>query len=541
MAMVHPLRVLRGLYLGRLTLAAGIFGGALLVWPRITPETTLIATLLLLVTLGVTLPSYWHTHVRGRAPGRGFLHAQAVFDTLLVTAVVHLTGGGESDFASLYILVLAVAALLLPLSGAMMIGALASLLYLGDLVWWHTAPPPATVFVQMGLFVLMALVAGALGDRLRKAGTALGEMASELRQLRLETDDILGAIETGVATIDADGRLVYLNAAGEALLGLSARDWRGRPVLAELERRAPGLGRMVEKTVETGTPLRRQELAGGPAAEGRVWGARTTILERDGRPWVTLVFQDITDGKRLEELDRQTARLQAVAALAASLAHEIKNPLASIRSAVEQLTADGLAAEDREVLQRLVLSESDRLSRLLSEFIEFSRVELRRREPVDLVAITQDAIRLVVQHPDGANGARVEFQAPDQPLLVDGDEDLLHRAVFNLVLNAVQHAGPEGAVRVELGSAAPRTLPPGVNLAAPVRLAVSDTGPGIKAEDRSRIFDPFFTRRKGGTGLGLALVHRAVEAHHGAIFVDNGPRGGAQFTMYLPGRPEEKG
>jgi two-component system, NtrC family, sensor histidine kinase PilS len=166
--------------------------------------------------------------------------------------------------------------------------------------------------------------------------------------------------------------------------------------------------------------------------------------------------------------------------------------------------------------------------------MEFSRVEVRRTAAVDLVALASQAIELVGQHPDRDEKTRIDFSRPAAAVHVEGDPDLLHRAVFNLVLNAVQHAGEAGTVTVEVDR--PVTFPPGVEVDDAVRLVVRDTGPGVREEDVPRMFDPFFTRRNGGTGLGLAMVHRAVEAHRGAILVDEAPGGGARFTIYLPAR-----
>jgi len=551
-ATVHPVRMLRWLYVGRLTLAAGIFGGAVGAWRETTPETTLLATWALLFSVAVTAGSIWYTRVKGRVPGQNFLYTQVLFDTLLITAIVHMTNDGSSVFAPLYILVIVAGALLLPLPGGLLTGALACILYLADLVLWYervgaggltvdvlglAVPEPlAGAILQILLFAIMALVTAAVGDRLRRTGSLLGEVESELRQLRLDTNDILAAIDTGLVTVDHEGRLVYMNVAAENVLGLQEWRWRGRPVLEELDRVAPGLGRIIGRTLEKRTPTRRSEIL-TPGTDGfRYMGVRTTILERAETPWVTAVFQDITESKQFEDLSRRAERLEAVAELGASLAHEIKNPLASIRSAIEQLNGDRLLPSDRDKLGRLVLTESDRLSRLLTEFMEFSRVELRRWGQVDMVKVTRDAIELVERHPDRHDTTSILFDAPPEAVAIDGDPDVLHRAIFNLVLNAVQHAGERGGVTVELRRINAPELPRGVRLKSPVRLSVRDTGPGIPVEDAKRIFDPFFTTRRGGTGLGLAMVHRAVEAHQGTILVDSGTDRGARFTIYLPSR-----
>lgn len=530
---VVPLRLLRWVYVGRLVLAAGIFVAAVLKWLVADPQSTLIATLVLVVAVTYTTFSAWWTEVLRRPAGPNFMYGQALVDTVLVTAVVHVTGGASSDFAPLYILVIAAGALLLPLPGGMLIGALSSLLYFADSVWGHAGPVPPQVLVQIGLFALIALATGYLGDRLRRTGAALGEVESELRQLRLDTGDILAALDTAVVTVDEEGRLSYMNAAASALLGLRSSEWLGRPVLEVLDRQVPALGSTIARTLRTRVPVRWFEGVRDARGRQRVVGARTTVLEREGAPWATIVAQDITDGKRLEEIKRRADRLEAVAELSASLAHEIKNPLASIRSAVEQLTRGTLDEDDQQVLEKLVLIESDRLSRLLSEFIEFGRAERRDPEPLDLAALVEHAVDLARQHPDAGETLTVELETPGTPVRASADEDLLHRAVFNLVLNAIQHAR-SGPVRVILDTHDDWQLPAGVKVENPVRLVVQNDGPGIPSADLPRIFDPFFTRRKGGSGLGLALVHRAVQEHGGTVLVDSPPEGGARFTVYLP-------
>ena len=533
--MVPTLRLLRWLYLGRMTLAAGIFGGALFTWRDTTPETTLLATLALLLSLASVIGGLWWTHGLNRAPSRTFLYLQVIFDTLLVTAIVHITTHADiSPFAPLYILNIATGALLLPLPGGMLIGALASVLYFADVVWLQPAAPSFEVLLQIGIFALTALATGALGDRLRQTGTRLGAAESELRQLRLDTNEILAAIDTGLITVDGAGRLVQANDAALMLLEMRPGERLDADIVEGLDRRVPGLGTLIRRTAATRVGVRRSELRVRRTDGDHYIGVRTTVLDREGVPWVTAVLQDITEGRQIEDLIRRAERLQAVAELGASLAHEIKNPLASIQSASEQLAEDRLSTTDRGVLRKLVVSESERLSRLLAEFMEFSRVELRKWSPLDMRDIAREAIELVQQHPDAEHGTKIDLTMSPDPLIVDGDHDLLHRAIFNLVLNAVQHSNGGGSVSVDLARAYEPDLPASVHLDAPVRLTVRDSGPGIEEKDVSHLFDPFYTKRDGGTGLGLAMVHRAVEAHSGAILVDGGLGSGAQFTVYLP-------
>lgn len=538
--------LLRWIFLGRLTLAAGIFVGVVLVWGRAQPDQTLIATVLFILALLVTGASFWWLVVLEGEPGENFSYGQIIFDALLVTGIVHITGGGESVFAPVYILVVTAGALLLPLRGGILLAILASILYLGDALWLHEEALTATLVLQLGLFALVALVTGWVGDRLRRAGVALGEVESELRQLQLDTSDILENVATGVLTVDGEGRMVYLNRAGEFLLGVDRKQWMGAPVLDVMEETAPGLGSLLHSSLENQVAFSRLKATTHQDGEEVTLGVSTTILDREGDgdpdsdpgPSVTALFQDISDQEELDALNWRNARLEAVAELSASLAHEIKNPLASIRSAVEQLTRPTLDESDRGTLRDLVVRESDRLSRLLSEFIEFSAVRMGSSEAVDLSALVQEAVAVVRQHPDSEKEVEIVCSGLGEPLFVAGDTDLLHRAVFNLVLNAVQFSEPGGEVNVALKTCAPGSNPRSTGIEDALRLSVRDRGPGVDPEEIGRIFDPFFTTRTSGSGLGLAMVHRAVEAHEGAVFVDQPPDGGTDFVIYLPGRGE---
>ncbi len=531
--------ILRWVFLGRLSLLAAIVVAA---WVGLagaegTDDALTVATVTLAVSVVFTAGSLLFLAMRAGTPSRTFRYLQVVFDVVAVTVVVHLTNGPASDFSPAYVLVIAEAALLLPLPGGVLAGLLSSALFGADALLLQEGGPTPALALQVGLFTVVAVAIGILGDRLRRTGMRLSRVQSELEQLRLDTSVILDRLATGVMTLDEGGRLAYLNPAGAKLLGIDPSDWASQAVVERLEAMTPGFGAVLRRSIEDGEPVRRFKSYLQRDGRRITLGISTTVMDRgEAGPFsATALFQDITDQEALMLLNRRADRLGAVAELSASLAHEIKNPLASIRSAVEQLSRGVADPGDREVLERLVLAESDRLSRLLSEFLDFSGLRMGRSEPVDFSTLVGRVVEVAKQHPEArGRGVSLEVDLPDSEARLVGDPDLLHRAVFNLVLNAVQFSGDAGRVEIDLRRVSGREVPGPPDASAAWRLRVRDSGPGIDVDVAQRIFDPFYTTRQDGNGLGLAVVHRAVEAHEGAVLVGDAPAGGAEFTLFLP-------
>jgi two-component system, NtrC family, sensor histidine kinase PilS len=548
------------MYLGRVATSGAIFVAAVLAWREADRGATLLASLLVTATLVFTLGSVAYSDFFRRTVGRTFLTAQAAFDLAVVTAIVHLTGGPSSQFAGLYILVIATAALLLLVSRALLIAALGCALYFGDVLVAQRATLDVWIWLQLGVFTTVALLSAYLAARLREARAGHVELAAELQQVRLQAADILHNIRSGIITVDPTGRLLYANPTASRLLGMSLEDRVGQPILPTLEPVAPVLARALERAAQDGSRVTRAEGTITVGARSFPIGLNTTVsdgpvadnggngdiapAEPDAANQVnsaTAIFQDISDQKRLDMLHMRAERLEAVAELSSSLAHEIKNPLASIRSAVEQLARSPRANSDEQLLASLIVRESDRLSRLLSEFLDFSRVRVTRIEPMDLVAVTRGAASLAAAHPDRPRDVTVDTVSNVPTLMVEGDEDLLHRAMFNLILNAVQASPAGGKVRVELVPLGVDEAPAGMTFdRGGVAVRVSDEGPGIPPEIRDRLFDPFFTTKAGGSGLGLPIVHRAIEAHRGFVFVDTDTRG-TRVTALLPTHQTDNG
>ena len=421
--------MLRVLYVGRLSLATAIFIAAIVVWRAADTTATLVATLAFVSALLFTGGSMLYSEQRARHPGDTFFYVQMLFDLLLVTTVVHLTqAGAPSQLAPLYILVIAVSALVLPPAGVLLIALLGDVLYFAVTIIDQATIFDLPVLLQLGIFGAVALGCGYIGARLRGANAGREEMAAELAAFRLREADI-------------------------------------------------------------------------------------------------------------ERLHTRAERLEAVAEMSASLAHEIKNPLASIRSAAELLAKVPGADDDTRTLTKLVQRESDRLSRLLSEFLDFARTGVTSVRRLDIIEIARHAAALVAAHPDKPQQVTIRELFPSTPLVVMGDDDLLHRAIFNLLLNAVQASPPGGEVRVEAVELAHHQLPPQAEhfSRGAIMLRITDQGRGIPDSVKDRLFEPFVTTKSGGSGLGLSIVHRAVEAHHGFILVDSQDQhGGTRFTVILP-------
>src|ERR1041384_5988910 len=475
-AVPSPKNLLRLVYLGRVSVAVAIYLAAALRVRFVAPLDILVTSIMLLGTMVFTGASYWHTHMQRREPGRTFLYLQGLFDVALVTTVVHLTGGAESDFWALYVPVIAVTAVLMPPASTALITVLVGLAYLADLLFGHHNPVSIGLWIQFGLFAVVAAVPAYFASRIKVIGA---EHAAELRQARLEAEDVLRNLRSGVLTVDSDGRLLYCNPAAEEILGASAEDLFGRPFLPELARISPEFWAAMAATARRGLRLRRVEaIVRRPDRTFPVGLTTTTIEGGDQTPRVTAIFSDISDSKRLEELHLRAERLEAVAELSASLAHEIKNPLASIRSSVEQLGRSKRANDDERFLSSLIVRESDRLSRLLTEFLDFSRVRVTEYRSLDLHAVAAAAVRLVREHPDCPPAGEVEIAGGATPM--EGDEDLLHRVVSNLVLNAVQAGGKDARVVVRTGRPGPQEVPGGAGIEHPGML----TGTGNRTEER---------------------------------------------------------
>lgn len=535
LAIPGPLTLLGGLLLARLVLVVlslvQAFDGQ-------RPDHSPALPLVEMIAVGAVLASIRLVQVlrRGVVPGPNALFVQSTIDLLVVTSLVSIVDReAATPVAALYVALVTLYALLLPVGRGLLAVAFGTGCYIAVTLRYGSGMPGSGFWTQVGVIAFVGGLIAVLGNRLASASRDQRELAMALQQARLEADEILATIQSGVITVDSDGALVFVNPRGRRILGGTPESFvAGRPVLETLRTRSRELHDAIQRGLVDGTRVARGEAA-VRRTDGSLFpvGLSTTTFRRPGsdRPLVTAIFTDISDLKRLQEFRLRAERLEAVAALSASLAHEIRNPLAAIRSAVEQLARSvDPDDDDDQVLARLVMRESERLNRLLSEFLDFSRVRATKFEPLDLLDVVQDVARIVREHP-AARGVAISVEGTSAEL--EADADLLHRIASNLILNAAQALDGRGTITVTVamnrdGDGAPATAE------RPVRLVIRDDGPGIPEAVRERLFEPFVTGRHGGTGLGLAIVQRAVSAHRGIILVDSAPGAGTTFSIFLP-------
>jgi two-component system sensor histidine kinase PilS (NtrC family) len=373
--------------------------------------------------------------------------------------------------------------------------------------------PGVTLWVHAAAFAATALLAGWLTAQLRVPGERLAASESDLADVTALHEEIVQSVTSGLLTLDGAGRITFLNRAGEHLAGLKAEVAIGQPVAGLF----PGFLSDARRgeTEWTGPDGRRLTLG---------FSSFPLAGPRGGARGQAVIFQDLTQLRAMEETVRRSERLADLGRLAAGLAHELRNPLASMSGCVELLQATpGLRPEEARLLA-IVLKEAGRLDQLVTRFLAYSRPSAPRLAATDLARVAGEVAEALARDPAAA---QVRFQLQLAPATVACDPDQLRQVIWNLLLNAVQALGGQpGTVRLA-------TAPEG----AGVQLIVEDDGPGIAPGAAAHLFDPFFSTKPDGTGLGLATVHQIVGAHHGEVGVEPAMPHGARFVVRLPARP----
>jgi two-component system sensor histidine kinase PilS (NtrC family) len=503
--------------------------------------------LFLLIGLSYGLNILWTLTLKWTERFRGIVDVQLACDALTVSGFIAVTGGITSYFAALYVLPIAAASSVQFRRGGMMIATLSALLYVGIVLvqyyglapllgfrflsYESILPPPRIVAYTTGLnvflFFSIAFLSGSLADRLQRAGARLERASSEIADLQAFNQHVIDSLSSGLATTDHQGRIITFNRAAEAITGLQALSVVGRRIEEVLELPAsvaseliklagPGRGRRVESPYVTGDG-RHIEL-GFTATQLRTPGGNAGLL---------FAFQDVTDIKKLERDARLKQRLAAVGEMAAGIAHEIRNPLASMSGSIQILRQELPLTDEQAQLMDIVLRESERLNDTIRSFLAYARPQRFSIARLDVCRVLNDTAVLLRNSSDVLEGHVIDVRVPPGEVAFEADENQIKQIVWNLATNGLKAMRSGG--RLTLGARVERE-----GGQECVVLEVADEGVGIPAEELDAIFQPFRGNFAKGTGLGLSIVHRIVSDYSGEIQVSSTPGRGTTVNVRLP-------
>jgi two-component system sensor histidine kinase PilS (NtrC family) len=515
-----------------------------------SPDAFPVEPLFLLIGLTYFLNILWTLSLRWAERHRWLVDIQLACDALIVSAFIGVTGGITSYFAALYVLPIAAASSVQFRRGGMMIAILSALLYVGivltqyfefaDMLGVHVLthgvllPPPRIAAYMTGLnvflFFSIALLSGSLADRLQRTGARLERASSQIADLQAFNQHVIDSLSSGLATTDLEGRILTYNRAAEGITGHPALSVIGRRieevldlppnVAADLNLGGLGRGRRIETAYKTGDG--RQIALGFTATHLKTPGGNAGLL---------FAFQDVTDIKRLERDARLRQRLAAVGEMAAGIAHEIRNPLASMSGSIQILRQELPLSEEQAQLMDIVLRESERLNDTIRSFLAYARPQRFATAHLDVRRVLSDAALLLRNSAEVHEGHVIDVQLPASEVAFEADENQIRQIVWNLATNGLRAMKNGG--RLTLGAAVEDGIGDKGDC---VVLEVSDEGVGIPAEELDAIFQPFRGSFAKGTGLGLAIVHRIVSDYDGEIQVSSTPGRGTTVNVRFPVR-----
>ncbi len=493
------------------------------------------------------LSAVWVVTLRQAGRHAWLVDLQLACDTVTVSAFVWMTGGISSVLASLYFLPIIGVATLRSRRGAMLMATFAAVLHAALVMvqyaaaqsplWslWPTISsgtvPPLpvaeyTVAINTAGFFAVAWLSGSLAERVRRADVKLADASAEIADLQAFNQHVIDSLAMGLVTTDLAGRVLTFNRVAEAITGHAAESARGGDVAGLLQLPPPFAAKLSDLPARTSaradfryTRTDGTELDIGLAATGLVTSA--------GHSGFLFTFQDTTAPRRLEREARVQQRMAAVGEMAAGIAHEIRNPLASMSGSIQVLRSELSLNPEQAQLMDIVLRESARLNETIRSFLAYARPQRVSVDRIDVRRILEDAALLLRNSADVEAHHRVEVDSPASPVWCVADEGQIRQIIWNLATNGLR-AMPGGG-RLLLSSHEGTAQHEAV-------ITVRDEGVGIEEADLDAIFQPFHGSFMKGSGLGMAIVHRIVSDHGGEIRVTSHPGAGTTVEVRLPGR-----
>jgi two-component system sensor histidine kinase PilS (NtrC family) len=475
---------------------------------------------------------------------------QLGLDAVLVSAFISVTGGITSYFSSLFLLPIIATSTVRFRRGALQVATFTTVLYLTmvlaqylqldtPLTSWLFSPStelPGLRFAQYTMainlfgFFAVALLAGSLAEGLRSADARLERASLQIADLRAFNEDVINSLLSGLITTDSQRRVMTFNRAASVITGVPGPQAFGRDA-AELLQLTPrdqaelqllGPARSLRIDLEYRTSDGRHIDIGATA---------TTLAFPDGRTGFLFAFQDVTGVRRLERDARLQQRLAAVGEMAAGIAHEIRNPLASMSGSIQVLRQELPLSEDQALLMDIVLRESERLNDTIKSFLAYARPQRLAVARLDVRRVVQDTALLLRNSSDVRDDHVVDVDVPGEPVWYEADENQIRQIVWNLATNGLRAMASGGRLVLSAHDEPDR------DGGAFLSLTVRDEGCGIAADQLDGLFQPFRSSFEGGTGLGLATVHRIVTDYKGHVHVSSTTGAGTTVHVRLPFDP----
>lgn len=471
-------------------------------------------------------------------------YAQIVWEALFVSILVVLTGGISSTYAFLFNLAIINASFLFGRREAYYTAGFCGIIY-GSIIDLHYFGRLENLGLVKGLgdsyginyvfslistnllaFFLTAMLTGYLAERARKSETALKEKEIDYEELETLNSLIVSTLDSGLVTINSQSRIRVFNRYASELTGIDQESAYDQ----DLSGIIPGID-LSSLAAQSETRTEILYLAGN-GLKKNLSVKYAPLCDKEGSVLGAVIdFKDLTEIREMETRLKKADRLAAIGELSARIAHEVRNPLASISGSVQLIAESGnVPAGDKKLLE-IVLRETWRLDNMLSEFLQYARPLPPNRNWFSLNLLIADIISLLKG--DVRFFSIIIFNRITEQIEIFADRDQFHQVLWNLILNAAEAITNGGEIFIDMswGGAVKKTHPDSGKF---LHLTVADTGSGIAVKDMDLIFEPFFTTKQGGSGLGLASVYRILEAHNGTISVDSNPGTGTAFNIILP-------
>ncbi len=489
---------------------------------------------------------------------RRFIFLQTVIDHLFITGLIYFTGGKESFFPITYIFSIIGSSFIFYRRGAFFSASLSTFLYGLILVlqlyrWINPLGRPAfydpsqifySLILYMATFYIVAFLSSIISEELKKKKGELIQKQFDYKQLEAFNRNIIQSLDSGLMTINLSGKINFLNRTAEKILNRNNDQLKDVSIYDLFPKIDEAINEVERKSSDPSPEYQRYQtlLSNDGGREIYLGFSMSPLTDADGSLiGHTLIFQDITKFKEMEDQMKRLDKMGAIGLLAAGMAHEIRNPLASLSGSIQMLKADLRLKRHQQKLMEIILRESERLNALITDFLLFATPPQITKKPYEIQKVIEETIDLLVHSPSFHEGITIHRPTSSKKIQAMIDVHQMKQVFWNLLINSVQALSDGGDIRIDLeqqnGTSNDIRFPlPYAKQKGKqwVKISIFDSGNGISAQEKEKIFEPFFTTKETGTGLGLSIVHKIIENHNGVIKVDSEVGKGSTFTIFLP-------